>query len=147
MTNKTIIGVLVALVVVGGLAWWGLSNKTTVENIPEETTNTSPTTLTVNHYYQVNNGMGSHTLEGTITLPTPCHSLSVEAEVAPSVEHPEDVLVKFITKPGGGICTQVLSDKFFRVTFNAGEDAQITATLDGRPITLIFSENKEGITK
>jgi len=142
MSNKTIIGVIVGLIVIGGLAWWGLAGRTEApagDVAGNEAT--QPNSLTVNHYFD----NGSHTIEGTITLPTPCHSLTTEALVAES--YPEQVTIKFTTAPGTGICTQVLADKFFRVTFNASKDALIKATLNGQPITLIFSEDKEGITK
>ena len=78
-------------------------------------------------------------------MPTPCHSLASDVMVAESM--PEQVLIKFTTKAGEGICTQVLADKFFRVSFTASKDALITATLNGKVITLVYSETKEGITK
>ena len=142
MNNKTIVGVIVGLIVIGGLAWWGLSGRTEAPSgdVAGDQT-TQPASLTVNHYFD----NGSHTIEGTITLPTPCHSLTTEALLAEP--YPEQVTITFATAPGAGICTQVLADKFFRVTFNASKDALIKATLNGQPITLIFSENKEGITK
>ena len=102
---------------------------------------TTPDSITVNHYFD----NGAHSLEGTLTLPTPCHILDYNTVVAESM--PEQVMVNFSTKPGEGLCTQVLADKFFRVTFNASKDAVISATLDGKSIKLIFSETKEGITK
>ena len=104
-----------------------------------------PEKLTVNHYFQENGVNGSHTIEGTITLPTPCHTITNEVLVAESF--PEQISINFTTHPDSGICTQVLADKFFRVSFQASKDAIIRATLDGKPIELVFSENLEGITK
>lgn len=150
MNNKTIIGIIVALLVVLGLAWWSLSDRSNSNKEGEVDNNTSvlgdqqsaPSgSLTVNHYFSD----GSHTIEGTITLPTPCHTISHDVLVAESF--PEQVSIALVTKPGAGLCTQVLADKFFRITFNASKDAVIRATLDGQPITLIYSDNNEGITK
>ncbi|HEY4483495.1 MAG TPA: hypothetical protein VI953_04960 [Candidatus Paceibacterota bacterium] len=143
MSNKTIVGVIVGLIVIGGLAWWGLSGRTEapVDGDVAGDEISQPNSLTVNHYFD----NGSHTIEGTITLPTPCHSLTSDVLVAES--YPEQVTIKFTIAPGTGICTQVLADKFFRVTFNASKDASIKATLNGQPISLVYSENKEGITK
>jgi hypothetical protein len=143
MSNKTTIGIIGVLVVILGLAWWSLSNKGEEVAPPGDQSEqvASPPAVTVNHYFD----NGSHSLEGTLTLPTPCHTLSYTVDIAKSL--PEQVTVHFVTKPGEGLCTQVLSDKFFRVVFNASADASISATLDGKPIRLIFSDTKEGITK
>lgn len=143
MNNKTIIGVLVGLLVIGGLAYWSLSGKeeTSVLTPVEEATSTEPTAITVNHYFD----KGTHTIEGTMTLPTPCHTLTTNATVAESA--PEQVTVAFVTTPGTDICTQALADKFFRVSFYASKEAVISATLNGKPLRLDFSENFEGITK
>ncbi|OHB17806.1 MAG: hypothetical protein A2749_00985 [Parcubacteria group bacterium RIFCSPHIGHO2_01_FULL_45_26] len=146
MSNKTTIAVVVILAIILGFVWWSLGAKKE-EAVPTDTSTvaTLPDSITVNHYFD----NGNHSLEGTLTLPTPCHTLSYEATLVPRSlgEAGERVLVGFVTKPNEGLCTQVLSDKFFRVTFRAGKDALITATLDGKPVRLIFSETKEGITK
>jgi|SRR3989344_7001890 len=147
MNNKTIIGILLVLVAIGGLAWWGLRDKpveTPVEDVGANPTN--PESLTVNHYFE----NGKHTIEGTMTMPTPCHTLTSEVTLAPRSspsEVGEQIMIKFTTKAGEGMCTQVLADKFFRVTFNASRDATIRATLNGQPLELKFSETLEGITK
>jgi len=134
--------IIVVLVVILGFVWWSLGTKKNGSVLVGDTQTTSlPESITVNHYF--NNG--EHSLEGTLTLPTPCHSLSYDAIVAES--YPEQVMVKFVTKPGEGLCTQILADKFFRVAFNASKDAVISATLDGKAVRLVFSETKEGITK
>ncbi len=145
MNNKTIVGTILGLLIVLGLVYWSLSNYDKRNDLDKVDTtpvvNQAPTSLTVNHYYNNN----SHTIEGTMTLPTPCHTLSHTANVAES--SPEQVSIAFVTKASEGLCTQVLADKFFRVVFEASVDAVITATLDGQPLNLIFSEIKEGITK
>lgn len=144
MNNKTVVGIIAGLLVIGGLAWWGLSGgkgDVPVDDTAGTPVSAQPTSVTVNHYFD----NGSHTVEGTLTLPTPCHTLSSEVVVAESF--PEQVMIKFTTKSGEGVCVQVLADKFFRVTFSASKDALISATLDGKPLALIYSETKEGITK
>ena len=130
--------------VILGLSWWSLKDNKS-EVVVEDTPSSDIQSLTVNHYFQEENGTGKHTIEGTMTLPTPCHSLTNEVIVAKSM--PEQVTIKFNTKAGEGICTQVLADKFFRVAFDASRDAVISATLNGKPLTLKFAENLEGITK
>lgn len=134
-----------ALAAVGAGIWWSLAHRnaaTPSQNVAGVSTEgEQPQSLTVNHYY--NNGQ--HSIEGTITLPTPCHSL--EQNVSVTRGTPDKVVIAFTTRAGAGVCTQVLSDKFFRVVFAAGPDAQVSATLNGQPLSLVYSENKEGITK
>lgn len=143
MNNKTVIISLLVLVAILGGLWWSLAKDKNQEQMPigENGTTDTSKSLTVDHYF--NNGQ--HTIEGTITLPTPCHGLSHEVIMAQSF--PEQVTINFTTKANDGICTQVLADKFFRVTFAANKDAIIKATLDGEALELIFGQNKEGITK
>ncbi|HEY4514759.1 MAG TPA: hypothetical protein VJJ22_01210 [Candidatus Paceibacterota bacterium] len=147
MNNKTIIGIIVAFVAVGGLAYWSLSGKDVSNQgavVIDATKTDEVTTLIVNHYFD----NGSHTIEGTMTLPTPCDTLSQEVDITKGVSGVVDkVVVNFTTKSTEGFCTQVLADKFFHVSFNAGKDAIITATLNGKPLRLIFSETFEGVTK
>jgi len=145
MSNKAVIGIIIVLAAIGGLTWWSLADRQNQTEEPPVGGNGSDVTkdkLTINHYFDA----GKHTIEGTMTLPTPCHSLTHEVEMNDPLTT-QDVVIKFMTAPGEGICTQVLSDKFFRVTFEASENAKISATLNGAPLTLIFSETKSGITK
>lgn len=82
---------------------------------------------------------GKHTISGTVTTPTPCHSLSYNVQVAES--YPEQVSIAFKIFPPDEpdvMCAQVMSTKTFSLSFDASEHAAIKATLDGTPITLSF---------
>lgn len=143
MSNKTVLIVVVILIAI--LAWviiGGSEPTPAPEPDPEPVaTLPLPDKLVANHYFNE----GTHTIEGTMQLPTPCHTLGNEVMIAESF--PEQVTVHFQVNAGEGLCTQVISDKFYQVTFQASGAASIAATLNGNPIELEFSESHEGILK
>lgn len=73
---------------------------------------------------------GMHTVAGMLTVPSACHSVVVEPffledATTPTVELRFTILLETECEE------QVVSDAPYRVTFDAPEDVQITATLDG----------------
>lgn len=100
-----------------------------------------PNRIVADHYFKD----GKHTLTGVISLPTPCHSLTTGARVAESM--PEQVTIAFTSKGGEGICTQVIDEKFFSVSFQASGEATMNATFNGSPVELVISEQGGSIQK
>lgn len=84
---------------------------------------------------------GKHTLEGAIELPTPCHELVTETEVKES--SPEQVLIKFtVEAPETDVfCIQVIDQGKFKADFFASEKPVISATLNGRPISMVIESD------
>jgi len=91
-----------------------------VPNEPAEKPESDTRILT--HQYE----SGKHIYTGSITLPTPCHTLEHTALVAESF--PEQIHVDLSVndpKPGT-VCTQVLQDVEFKVEVQASEQAVLT---------------------
>ena len=144
MSNKVIVAIVIVLLVILGLFIFKGDNKVEAPAdavATDEPVSNQTKTITANHYF----ANGVHTLEGTMTLPTPCHEIETNVVIAKSL--PEQVIVNFRQVPGEGICVQTIADKFFRVTFSASENAKITATLGGEPVGLILSGDAGSIVK
>lgn len=77
---------------------------------------------------------GEHMVRGTIQLPTPCYDLVHEVMILES--YPEQVVISFTSADRGGICVQVIDDRAFEVKFRASEQANVRATLNGKPLIL-----------
>jgi hypothetical protein len=77
---------------------------------------------------------GTHTVEGTISLPNPCYFLDVVATVSDSM--PQVVTLTFTTADEGGICVQVIDERDFSVSFEAEEDIILKAVRDGVEISI-----------
>lgn len=83
------------------------------------------TSLVISHTY----AKGTHTVTGTVVLPTPCYDLTTAVTVSSST--PEVATIVLATADPGGICIQVTDDRDFSVTFDASADAQIQVQRDG----------------
>lgn len=78
---------------------------------------------------------GTHTIAGSVTVPTPCHGVSAE----PFLDNDGTSTVAEIrlsTVLEGENCPNVSSDTSFRVIFDAPEDIVIRAVWDGSPVRL-----------
>lgn len=87
---------------------------------------------------------GLHDYTGAITLPIPCYTLSVDAVVRESF--PEDVTIRFTIqddKKENQICTQVLTEKSFRIIFQASKEANVHAVVNDTPVQLNVQEKIE----
>lgn len=141
-TKAVVITIVVLLVIVGAFAWWQFRAPEELAGTPEPTpTDNTGQSVTANHYFS----NGTHTIEGNITLPTPCHELTHDVVVAESA--PEQVTINFRAESTAEICTQVLADRFFTLSFQASQDAVIKATLNGVPVALNLIESGEGNLK
>ncbi|MBP9749556.1 MAG: hypothetical protein KBD21_02405 [Candidatus Pacebacteria bacterium] len=79
-------------------------------------------------------GGDMHTIAGSVSVPSPCHSISVEPFM--NDQSGEQVELRFTTVLGDGVCPQVVTDATFKVTFTAKPDARISATWNGTAATL-----------
>ncbi len=79
-------------------------------------------------------GGGSHVIEGTVTLPNPCYTLMVTAEKKGG--SPEQVLLQFSAQQTADACVQVEHDAPFRVSFEAADDAVLSAVINEVPMAL-----------
>ena len=109
MNNKTIIGIVLALVILVGLFLWlkpfnsGEPNSAAIGIEEEEMTQD----LAVDHFFQ----NGVHTIEGTLDLPTPCHE--IKSSVVVGSGDPVAVIITMTPEATGEICRQVIPNKLF----------------------------------
>ena len=98
--------------------------------------------LTVSAMHQYKNS--THVYVGSIMTPTPCFTVSAEAVVRES--YPEQVTMIINTKPTSEeICAQVLTEKKFKIAFQASKEAVISATLNSTPVDIKATEAPEGV--
>ena len=121
--NKIIWGVLI-LGVLGVGAWFLMRGDKEVEHKP------LAEKIVGVHYA----GGGTHTVEGTVTLPNPCYILSVASEKRSGA--PEEILLRFTANQTADVCAQALYKAPFRTTFNAADDAVISAEINGVSLPL-----------
>lgn len=72
---------------------------------------------------------GTHTVEGVVTLPTPCHELREDIVVAESF--PEQVRIDLRIIATDGICIQVIDEREFSIDVDVDEAASFTLSIDG----------------
>lgn len=85
---------------------------------------------------------GKHTVVGDIMMQTPCDLLQSDAVVRES--SPEQVGITLTTVNNADVCAQVLTLQRFRVDFTASKEAQISATLNGKPAVLNLKDAEPG---
>lgn len=73
---------------------------------------------------------GTHTFSGKIMLPTPCHQLFSDVQIAESF--PEQVVINFTITNKTEKCAQVITPEPFNVSFQASESAVVRMTLNGK---------------
>jgi len=88
------------------------------------------TRIDAKHFY----ADGTHTIVGSLIMPTPCDVLTAEASVAESF--PEQVALAVSVLRTDEMCAQVLSEQRFLVTASASEAATFRAEFMGRPVQL-----------
>lgn len=142
MSNRFVIFVVILVVaIIVGVVWYIPFDKPSdvVEKEKEGAVAGEetfvPESISADHYFTD----GEHTIQGLVTLPTPCHSLTHDVLVAESF--PEQVTIAFTSEAGPAICTQLIDEKFFSLSFQASEGAQIKATFNGTPVRLILNES------
>jgi hypothetical protein len=88
---------------------------------------------------------GTHTVAGEIEMPTPCDLLQATSSVDTGVT-PQKATIDFSVINNAESCAQVVTPARFLVSFDADDDAAITATFMGRPIELNLIPAAEGET-
>ena len=78
---------------------------------------------------------GVYNAKGTIKLPDPCYDINTDVVVKESYPEQVDIMIK--TDRRDEVCESVITEKDFNVEFEASENAQIQAVLDGEKIDII----------
>jgi hypothetical protein len=137
INTRVVIGVALLVILVTGFFIYTLVSAPTevsFENFEEETvseeTVEQEAVLTAKHQYKD----GIHTIVGMVQVPTPCHRLITEPYFIEGGT--STVEVRFSTFLEGESCPSELFETPFSVSFEASEDATITATWNGVPIRL-----------
>jgi len=102
--------------------------------LQEENVSHITTSIPVVHQWR----SGVHTYVGVIQAPSPCHSVAGGALVKES--YPEQVDIRIETRESGEMCAQVITEKKFRVSFSASEEAVARAYLNGTGVLFRVSE-------
>lgn len=132
--------VIFGLVVVGmfGFAYMKQQEIKNEAGSPAGDTNTLAATpydyitrIDAKHFFED----GTHTLVGSIDMPTPCDLVEV-TNVLIAESYPEQVTVEFSVINNADTCTQVITPQRFLVTFDAFEEASIDAHFMGRDVDL-----------
>lgn len=94
----------------------------------------------INAAHQYDDETGVHIVAGETEVPTPCHALSHDVTVAESM--PEQVSLNFSSnvEDPDQMCAQVISTQRFKATFEASEEASISATYNGQDVRLNLQE-------
>lgn len=108
----------------------GTDETSGAEDVPPVAT--TEETITAKHRYAEN----MHTIAGMVSVPTPCHSVTVEPFFVPSEGATTTVELRFTTVLEGSDCPALVSDAPFRVTFEGPEYADLRATWNGAPARL-----------
>lgn len=142
-TTAIVIAIIVIILIGAGFYFSskknGVQTGTTEEQIPLKDGSSSSYEITaINARHQYKNG--KHIYAGVIDLPTPCHTVSVEAVSTGAGKY----TLKFTTKTTDEVCAQVITPRPFRVEFAAPKNITVGATVDGRPVTLNVLEVREG---
>ena len=149
MEHKNIIasGIVLVLIIVGMFVFAYLKRSEIETVVPPvsttEETKTPYDTITrvdAKHFFID----GTHTLVGEIPMPTPCDLLNWDAPVEKSA--PEKVMIAFTVINHTESCPETITSQRFKVSFVAGQDAVMNATLQGRAIELNLIPAGEGET-
>lgn len=128
--------IVLALIVFGLVYWYRSQGPAPVAQAPEQGAvvpqepEATPMRITAKHQFK--NGL--HIVAGEVDVPTPCHTLTTNA-ITPAGSQSQ-VVINFNSITQGGICAQVITPMRFRVDFDAPENAQISATWNGKPAIL-----------
>lgn len=111
-----------------------ISAEPVPEDVPADTTGTPVLeTISARHEYSD----GTHAVVGTVNTPTPCHQVTAEPFFVGEGEDNIEIQITVVDGAGADeVCTQVITPQRWSARFNAGENATITATLNGDPVRL-----------
>jgi hypothetical protein len=151
MDQKHIVASSIVLVlIIAGMFVYAYLKRTEIEQSGQPTTTVqedpdSPygniVRIDAKHFYID----GTHTIAGEVLMPTPCDLLNWTSRSMKTA--PEQVTVDFtVVNHASSTCAQVVTPQKFKVSFAAGKDAVIKATLQGRPIELNLVPAADGET-
>lgn len=93
--------------------------------------------------YSYENGV--HKLTGGISVPTPCHNLETDYVLS---ENKDEAVINFrISTNKDAICAQVVTDKFFNVSFDGPKNIIIRTFVNGKEVTFNAKERGSVINK
>ncbi len=125
--KKTIITIvsLIVLLVVVLYGYEFIFKKPVIDPVADEAEMIPEQSLDVKVQYKDSR----HTFVGTLSVPTPCHTLV--SDVTMTAPGAYQIEVNTVAPVAGVMCAQVITDKDFKVSFEAPEDAIVTAFIDG----------------
>ncbi len=131
--KKTII-TIVSLIVLLTLVLYGyefIFKKPVITSPTVEVVDEVPTqALDIKEEYK----NSKYTFAGTLPVPTPCHSISSRVNTITKDRYQIEITT---TPPKEGVmCAQVITDKKFKVAFEAPAEINVTALIDGVPYEL-----------
>ena len=116
---------VIILLVVVGVTFFAVR---TGKESPPKFTNTKEVvipTVTLKDSYK----KGTHTYAGSLSVPTPCHTVSATIAVTPGT--PDAVRIDVTAPPDEGMCVQLVTTKTFSLTAKAGSDATVGVYVNG----------------
>jgi len=136
MNNKILWGLLLvaAIVLVGAYTYNKEKVKTLEQNreqaIAQEVQKSS---ITINAKHQFKDGQ--HLFVGLVELPNPCHMITTSVERVV-----DETIVNINYASSSEVCTEVISEKEFRISFAGKSDENIIAKLNGEIVNLNIFE-------
>ena len=98
--------------------------------------------ITINTKYQYRNG--THTFLGTFETPTPCYTYNVEKKETDGIKEIAITYQEMHDETGEAMnCTQVITERDFKVSFEGSVDDEIIATINGDLVNLNIFEVSE----
>ena len=131
--NKIVIVVVALSIVLVGVLLLPKAQAPVVSDVPNTTQEerASESAVVFSHFFK----KGTHTLSGTITLPTPCYQIDQNIIIDDTFS-PEKVAIALTTSTDDQICIQVIDEREVEITFDAAEDAEIVMTLDDKAVVI-----------
>lgn len=138
INTKVIFSVLVLMLIVVALFVYILAyaptddeGNTSVDATTTASESVQQKIITAKHKYED----GVHIIAGKAEVPTPCHRLFAEPFYT-DTENKDNIVIKFNTVLEGEECVNQISSAPFNVSFEASENANITATWNGDKVKL-----------
>lgn len=144
MNKKNIIIVVIIILVFGGIAFYTSKKADRVEFSEErkqaiEDAIKRPV-ITINAKHQYRNG--EHTFLGSFEIPTPCHSYNAEVikrEAGDGSDEPvTEIALSY--QSTDQVCTEVIAEREFKVSFEGEQDDNVIATLNGELVNFNIFE-------
>lgn len=136
MNNKFLWGALLVIaVILVGAYFYNKDKQETIEQERQEAIQNEieRPSVTVNAKHQYKDGM--HIVVGAIELPTPCYDITTTVE-----KHETETILNINYTSNSDICTEVITQKEFRISFEGAIDENIIAKINGELVNLNIFE-------